>query len=128
MIFKIAPSNEWLAAIEAGSYAGTAKDKADGFLHFSTAEQLQETLQRHYAEERGMLALAAVDDNALGSALKWEASRGGQLFPHLYANLPYNTVKAALVAFFSSLAEDDFHAVREFVANPFPPIDRPSSE
>ncbi len=70
-----------------GPYDGTAKDKEDGFLHFSTSEQLIGTLEKWYADADD-LVLVAVDPDALGDALKWEPSRDGALFPHLYATLP----------------------------------------
>ena len=121
MIFKIAPSDEWLAAMKAGSYSGTAKDKADGFLHFSTAEQLCETLRLHYAGAKEMLAVAAVDVELLSGELRWEAARDGQLFPHLYDELPVAAVKHVIIAFTESLMNDDFEIVREFVDGRLPP-------
>jgi uncharacterized protein (DUF952 family) len=90
MIFKIVHTTEW--AQVGNAYAGSAKDRADGFLHFSTAEQLMGTLARHYADAHDLL-LVAVDADALGSALKWESSRDGALFPHLYAALPRDAVR-----------------------------------
>ena len=89
LIFKIVHAAEWAAA--SGSYEGSDKDRADGFIHFSTAEQLPGTLARYYAGMRG-LVLVAVDEAALGAALKYEPSRDGALFPHLYAPLPLSTV------------------------------------
>jgi uncharacterized protein (DUF952 family) len=92
LIFKICHTGEWDAAKHAASYAGSAKDRADGFLHFSTAKQLMGTLQKYYAAEDD-LVLVAVDENLLGGALKYEPSRDGALFPHLYAPLPVSAVK-----------------------------------
>jgi uncharacterized protein (DUF952 family) len=92
LIFKIVHRGEWEAATRGGEYAGSAKDRADGFLHFSTAKQLMGTLERYYANETG-LALVAVNEDLLGSALKYEPSRDGALFPHLYAPLPVSAVK-----------------------------------
>lgn len=92
LIFKICHCNEWSAVVRAGSYAGSEKDRADGFLHFSTAEQLQGTLTRHYVDAQE-LVLVAVDSDALGEALKWEPSRDGALFPHLYAPLATTAVR-----------------------------------
>jgi len=91
LIFKIVPRAEWEA--ESGDYHGSAHDKADGFLHFSTASQLPETLQRYYAGQDDLM-LVAVDPKALGPALKWEysASRGKD-FPHLYAALSCDAIK-----------------------------------
>lgn len=88
-IYKIVHAAEWSAA--SGSYAGSEKDRADGFLHFSTAAQIPGTLALYYAGVRD-LVLVAVDEAALGAALKYEPSRDGALFPHLYAPLPLSAV------------------------------------
>jgi uncharacterized protein (DUF952 family) len=90
LIFKIVHHDEWIAA--RGEYAGSSKDRADGFLHFSTAEQIPGTLARYYAGADD-LVVVAVDSGILGAALKFEASRDGALFPHLYAPLPLSAVK-----------------------------------
>ena len=116
LIFKIVHAAEWREAEQAGIYRGSEKDRADGFLHFSTTEQLEETLRRHYAGERGELTLVAVESRELGDALKWEPSRGGGLFPHLYAALPTKTAKATLFTHYLSLLESDFAALRLFLA------------
>jgi uncharacterized protein (DUF952 family) len=89
-IFKIVHAGEW--ADVRGDYAGSEKDRADGFLHFSTAEQLMGTLTRYYADADD-LVLVAVDTEALGSALKFEPSTGGARYPHLYAPLPPSAVR-----------------------------------
>ena len=85
--YKLVDRAEWAAARTAGAYAGSAVDLADGYIHLSGADQLAETARRHYAG-RAELMLVAVDLRPLGDDLKWEASRGGALFPHLYAPLP----------------------------------------
>lgn len=85
-IYKICPEALWREAEKAGRFDGAPVDLADGFIHFSSAEQLRETAARHFAGEDGLL-LIAVDADALGAALRWEPSRGGALFPHLYAPL-----------------------------------------
>jgi uncharacterized protein (DUF952 family) len=85
--YKLVDRTEWEAARAAGAYAGSAVDRADGYIHMSTAAQLAETARRHYAGRTG-LVLVAVALDRVGAALKWEASRGGDLFPHLYAPLP----------------------------------------
>lgn len=85
--YKLVDRAEWEAALAAGSYAGSAVDQADGYIHMSTADQLAETARRHYAGQTG-LVLVEVALAPLGAALKWEASRGGDLFPHLFAPLP----------------------------------------
>ncbi len=86
-IYKICGRTDWVEAEEDGIYAGSAVDLRDGFIHFSTAAQVAETAGKHFAGRRD-LVLVAVDTNALGPALKWEPSRGGALFPHLYGHLP----------------------------------------
>jgi len=87
LIFKIATRAQWQDAEATGTFAGAPVDLRDGFIHFSTAEQLDETLAKHFAGQRDLL-LIAVEADALGAALRWEVSRGGALFPHLYAPLP----------------------------------------
>ncbi len=85
-IYKICPRSEWQAAVEAGRFRGSAVDLADGYIHFSTADQVGETAAKHFRGQTDLL-LIAVDALALGDALKWEPSRGGDLFPHLYGPL-----------------------------------------
>lgn len=83
-----------MAALEAeGGFAGAPVDLADGFIHLSTAAQLDETVDKHFAGQAD-LHVAAVDLPALGEAVKWEPSRGGALFPHIYASLPLSAVSA----------------------------------
>lgn len=90
-IYKIAPSALWRAAEDAGRFEGAAVDLADGFIHFSTAAQARESAARHFARQDD-LTIVAVATEALGAALKWEPSRGGALFPHLYGPLPMSAV------------------------------------
>jgi uncharacterized protein (DUF952 family) len=85
-IYKILRPAERAELERAGETAGAPVDEADGFVHFSTAAQVAETAAKHFAGEDG-LVLVAVEADDLGPALKWEASRGGALFPHLYAPL-----------------------------------------
>ena len=85
--YKLVDETEWAAALDRGVYLGSALDQADGYIHMSTAAQLAETARRHYAGRTG-LVLVEVALEPLGAALKWEPSRGGDLFPHLYAPLP----------------------------------------
>jgi len=85
-IFKIFRRPEWDAFRDAGTTRGAPVDLADGFIHLSTAAQVAETAARHFATESD-LVLVAVDPDRLGDALKWEPSRGGALFPHLYRDL-----------------------------------------
>lgn len=107
--YKVLTAPE-LAALEEGCFEGTAVDRADGYIHLSTAAQLTETVDRHFAG-RSDLAVAAVDVDALGEAVRWEASRGGALFPHLYGRLTLDTVIA-----YGPLERDDDGTVRLPVA------------
>jgi uncharacterized protein (DUF952 family) len=91
VVYKIVDADEWREAEAAGVFAGASVDRADGFIHFSTAKQAPETAAKWFAG-RDDLALAAVDVEALGEDLRWEPSRGGALFPHLYAALPMSAV------------------------------------
>ena len=86
-IYKLLTRPEWLAAADAGVFAGAPVDVADGFIHFSTAAQAQET-GRKYFSGLPELVVVAFEAEALGDGLKWEPSRGGDLFPHLYGPLP----------------------------------------
>ena len=91
-IYKICERTTWRLAEQTGTYHGSVADARDGFIHFSTAAQLAGTLAKHFAGQRELL-LVAVDADALSSSLKWEPSRGGELFPHLYAALPLTAVR-----------------------------------
>ncbi len=91
LVFKIFRRAEWDAFRQSGETAGAPVDLADGFIHFSTAGQVAETAARHFGTESD-LVLVAVDAAALGPGLKWEASRGGALFPHLYRRLALSEV------------------------------------
>ena len=86
IIYKICPEALWREAEKAGRFDGAPIDLADGYIHFSTAEQVRETAAKHFAGQHDLL-LVAVDAASLGGRLKWEVSRGGALFPHLYAPL-----------------------------------------
>lgn len=91
IIFKLLGTAEWAEACRNGVYEGSAADHADGFVHFSAADQVAETAARHFVGQ-GSLTLLAVDAARLGARLRWEASRGGALFPHLYGALPLDAV------------------------------------
>lgn len=95
MIYHMCPAEAWAAALAAGQYIGAEDDRRDGFLHFSTAAQIAESARRHRAGQAG-LVLVAVDPARLGDRLRWEPSRGGALFPHLYG--PLYPAEAASVA------------------------------
>jgi uncharacterized protein (DUF952 family) len=90
-IYKICDRELWQEAVRDGMFRGAPVDTADGFIHFSTASQAAETALRHFAGQTD-LVLVAIDAGRLGSALKWEPSRGGALFPHLYGPLPLDSV------------------------------------
>lgn len=85
-IYKILTPEQWQDALSAGIFKGAPVDLADGYIHFSTADQAEETADKHF-RNTGNLLLAAFDCDGFGDALKWEPSRGGALFPHLYADL-----------------------------------------
>ena len=80
--------------MQTGLFGGSAVDRADGFIHLSTAIQLASTLDRHFAGQSGLIVVA-VDLAALGHAVRWEPSRGGMLFPHVYRALPRNAILAS---------------------------------
>jgi uncharacterized protein (DUF952 family) len=92
-VYKIAVRTEWQAALAAGRFDGAAIDLRDGYIHLSTADQAPETARLHFAGQAG-LVLLQLDTGALGASLKWEPSRGGQLFPHLYGALDCTLVEA----------------------------------
>lgn len=92
--YKLVDRAEWDSAIAAGAYAGSAVDRADGYIHMSTAAQVAETARRHFAGQDG-LWLVEVALAPLGEAVKWEASRGGDLFPHLFAPCPPTPTRPA---------------------------------
>jgi uncharacterized protein (DUF952 family) len=91
-IYKICPASAWREAERHGAYRGSADDRRDGFIHFSTASQLPGTLAKHFAGQAGLF-LIAIDAEELGDALRWEPSRGGELFPHLYRELDLGAVR-----------------------------------
>ena len=86
MIYHMCPAEAWEEAVAAGRYLGTEDDRRDGFLHFSTATQIADRARRHRAGQSG-LVLVAVEAARLGERLRWEKSRDGALFPHLYGPL-----------------------------------------
>lgn len=93
-IYKILPEAMWRKAQEAGSFEGSEVDLRDGYIHFSTAEQAVETAAKHFAAQHD-LVLLEVEAGTLGEALRWEPSRGGALFPHLYGPLDIRLVRKA---------------------------------
>jgi uncharacterized protein (DUF952 family) len=90
-IYKICPAALWSEAERAGTFRGMPVDARDGYIHFSTRDQLAETARRHFANQTDLM-LIAVDGDRLGPALKWEPARDGALFPHLYGELALSAV------------------------------------
>ena len=91
LAYKILIADQWAQFQTEGVFTGAPVDLADGYIHMSTAEQLTETLAKHFAGQSG-LVIATIDVAQLGDALKWEVSRGGALFPHYYGALPMAAV------------------------------------
>jgi uncharacterized protein (DUF952 family) len=91
-IYKICPSGLWQEAARTGTFTGMPIDRADGYIHFSGADTVEATAALHFAGQAD-LVLAAIDGDKLGDALRYEASRGGKLFPHLYGRLPIGAVR-----------------------------------
>ena len=91
LVFKIVGAAEWRAAEVAGAFVGSEVDRADGFIHFSSAAQAPETAEKWFKGRKDLI-LVAIDAVALGVKLKWEPSRGGDLFPHLFGPLPMSAV------------------------------------
>lgn len=91
VVYKITSQQEWNAALAANHYPGAPIDLADGFMHFSTGEQAAETARKHFRGQKDLL-LVAVDTTVYGDAMKWEVSRGGALFPHLYDTFDMKSV------------------------------------
>ena len=108
--FKILTADQWSQLKRDGVFHGAPVDLADGYIHMSTTAQVDETLSKHFAGQSG-LVVAAIDLTACGDAVKWEVSRGGALFPHLYAPLD---VKAVLRVDALPLAETGHHAFPRF--------------
>jgi uncharacterized protein (DUF952 family) len=108
-IYKICPATAWREAERQGVYRGSADDIRDGFIHFSTAAQVAGTAAKHFAGQAD-LVLVAVPAAALGDALRWEPSRGGQLFPHLYGELAPG---AAITVRALALRADGSHVITE---------------
>ena len=93
-IYKIMRADEWAALRRHKTTDGAPVDVEDGFIHFSAEDQVRETAARHFSGEKGLMLLA-VDELRLGEALRWEPSRGGALFPHLYGSLLLDAVEWA---------------------------------
>lgn len=111
LIYNLCRKVDWDAAMTRGEYRGSSDDIRDGFIHFSTSAQVRESAAKHRAGVPDLMLLAA-DPALLGPALKWEPSRGGALFPHLYGPLPVGAVKSAVLL---AIGPDGRHV--------FPPLD-----
>jgi uncharacterized protein (DUF952 family) len=112
IIYKICPQALWREAERIGSFDGAPIDLADGYIHFSRADQVRETAAKHFSGQADLL-LVAVDAGKLGETLKWEVSRGGALFPHLYGPLE---LSAALWAKPLPLGADGVHVFPDDLA------------
>jgi uncharacterized protein (DUF952 family) len=108
-IYKICPASAWREAERQGVYRGSADDLRDGFIHFSTAAQVAGTAKKHFSRQIGLF-LIAVDADALGAALRWEVSRGDELFPHLYGELDLGAVAAVMDL---RVRSDGYHDIPE---------------
>jgi uncharacterized protein (DUF952 family) len=95
VIYKLLSAADWSAAVAQGCYPGSAVDRRDGFLHFSAAGQLMQTAALHFGGQAGLVLLTVDEDLLGGGELRWEVSRGGDRFPHLYGALPVTAVVAA---------------------------------
>ncbi len=93
--FKILTADQWAAFERDGIFTGAPVDLADGYIHLSTAGQLEETLAKHFAGQTN-LTIAEIDLDALGETVRWEVSRGNQLFPHIYGVLPMRAVRGTI--------------------------------
>lgn len=116
LVYKICPLPLWREAEAAGLLRGAPVDLADGYVHLSAAAQVGETAARHFGGQAD-LVLVAVETAALGEALRWEPSRGGALFPHLYAPLPVSAVAWVRPL---PLGEDGAHVFPELGVLPEP--------
>jgi len=95
LIYHVCRHDEWQAARNAGRYGGSSQDRADGFIHFSALDQVRASVAKHRAGQDGLVLLSVDPARLEEGALKWEPSRGGALFPHLYGELPVNVVVRA---------------------------------
>jgi uncharacterized protein (DUF952 family) len=91
-LYKVLPAVIWRSAQAEGLFRGAGIDLEDGFIHLSSADQVVETVTKHFADQDGLL-LVTIDAEKLGPALRWEPSRGGELFPHVYDVIPMDAVQ-----------------------------------
>jgi uncharacterized protein (DUF952 family) len=111
LIYKICPAALWREAEQAGIFRGSEIDRRDNFIHFSTAAQVAETAAKHFAGQSDLL-LISVDAGKLDDALKWEPSRGGALFPHLYGDLDLTAVIGVAPLLLGPDGRHDFPALK----------------
>jgi len=123
LIYNMCMRHDWQEAQVGGLYRGSRDDLRDGFMHFSSAEQVAESAARHRAGVVDLLLITVAAEN-LGAALKWEVSRGGQLFPHLYGGLDVSKV---ISAHDLPLGEDGYHIFPEGIP-PWRPEGRPDND
>ena len=116
MIYKICSQKEWTDAVAQGAFKGATIDLRDGYIHFSTASQVRETAAKHFARQDGLL-LVGVDETLLGEYLKWEVSRGGDLFPHLYKQLDPAIVSFAVPLPLDVDGTHNFSGIEGFVVD-----------
>ena len=95
VLYKIMPKQEWQTAQANGLYEGSGVDRRDGFIHLSASHQVRATARKHFSGKADLL-LVSVAEEALGQSLKWEVSRGGDLFPHIYGALPLSAVSEVI--------------------------------
>ena len=110
-VYKVVSRTEWAQAERDGVFRGAEIDHRDGYIHLSSVEQVEKTVAIYFAE-RDDLVLVALEADRLGAALKWEPSRGGALFPHLYATLPLDRV-----AWSKPFSSRDARALRALIAD-----------
>ena len=94
--FKILTADQWATLKRDGAFVGAAVDIADGYIHMSTSDQLEETLAKHFAGQANVMVVE-IDLEALGDTVRWEVSRGDQLFPHVYGVLPIGAVRGTVM-------------------------------
>ncbi len=111
-IYHVCSAADWARATASGTYEGSTDDARDGYLHFSTATQVRESVAKHRAGQEGLVMLA-VNPDGLGNALRWEPSRGGALFPHLYGPLAVAAVAQVIPL---PLGADRLHVFPDGVA------------
>jgi len=91
-LYKVVPAEVWRSAEQEGLFRGSGIDLQDGFIHLSAADQVVETVARHFAGQKDLM-LITIDGDKLGSALRWEPSRDAALFPHVYGVIPIEAVE-----------------------------------